>query len=183
MTKPSKRKWTDARIDIKNYQPNADDTFFFDNNIWIFITDPATDKDKVKADIYTAFLDKVLRSQAKICTSSLLLSEYFNVVLRRDFAFFNHDNSKNFKRDYRGTERCKETMKKTIRKIKRQILRASEKIDDHFTAIGDDELFTDMERYDFNDKYFIELCLKENLVMVSDDGDMEHDTLTILSIR
>jgi predicted nucleic acid-binding protein len=172
------------RKDLRDYQP-SEELFFFDSNIWIFITGSIADVDKNKQNAYSGFFNKILRSNAKICISSLVLSEYFNVLLRKDFNLLKNSDPhkyKDFKKNYRNTERCKEVTKKVVRKIKKNLLATSVRIDDCFSEFAEPQLFSDIDTCDFNDNFFIQLCLKNNYIMVSDDRDMDHDDLTVLAL-
>ncbi|MBU4274091.1 MAG: hypothetical protein KJ893_05500 [Candidatus Omnitrophica bacterium] len=65
-------------IDISTYNPNGNDKFFFDANIWMYLFCPIGGYKKDTVTKYDGFLKKAIQVEASIFISSLVLSEFFN---------------------------------------------------------------------------------------------------------
>ncbi len=98
-----------ARHRITEYTPISSDRFFFDNNIWIYIFCPLGDHRSDLVNLYNDFFGKVLDAESTIFVSSLILSEYYNRYVRLDFNIWRGNEIRNFKNDYRPTDKFKET--------------------------------------------------------------------------
>ncbi|MDQ1769361.1 PIN domain-containing protein [Labilibaculum sp. A4] len=163
------------KIDITTYQPKSTDKFFFDNNVWMYIFYPMGNYNKLAIDKYSEFLGKVLDVGARIYVCSQILSEFYNSCLRLDFNLWKDEDSSRrksqFKRDFRPIERCKETSKILAMSIESQIVGASIRIDDSFSKIDIPNIMERVGELDYNDSYFVELCEKNDLTMVSHDRD------------
>ena len=70
-------------------------------------------EDKNKQKHYSSFLQSITTSRSTIFISSMILSEFSNRNLRMDFVLWKDDTGKHnadFKKDYVGTVRYKETV-------------------------------------------------------------------------
>ena len=160
-------------VDISTLQPTSMDVYFFDNNIWMYIFCPLGNYNKRRQNAYSSFLQSVNTVGATIFINSLILSEFTNRYLRMDFEQWkeqSRDNRLEFKRDYIGTNRYKNTVNEIKLHIQ-SIMRFCEKSSDNFNAIRLDNVLTHLSEIDFNDSYYIELMPKINAKFVSDDGD------------
>lgn len=172
-------------IQLKDFNPRSGDSFFFDNNIWMFLYCPIGNVDSSKQAKYSELLNRILASKATIWINSMVLSEFSNASLRLDFNLWRTEKGlpdAKFKEDYIPTERYKEAVDSISAQIK-QILRFTNKATDNFTAISLSGLFNSFRTIDFNDAYYIEFCKIMKVSFVTDDKDFfKVDTgLTIIT--
>lgn len=173
------------RINIESYIPKASDKFFFDNNIWMYLYCPIGSYNKYSVKIYSDFFDKILQSRATIFVSSLILSEFYNSYSRLDFNIWKNNEKKDYKKDFRPTQRYIETSEIIVNTIESRILGIAERIDDDFSSIQIDEINRKCNDLDFNDSYYIELSKKCACKIVTNDRDFLKisDNVDVLTIR
>lgn len=61
-------------IAVDSYQPQVNDKFFFDTNIWMYLYCPIGNYKKRIIQKYDGFLKRALQSKSSIFISSLVLS-------------------------------------------------------------------------------------------------------------
>jgi predicted nucleic acid-binding protein len=175
-------------INVKDYQPKSSDVFFFDNNIWMLLFCPLGNFRQSSQKAYSAFLRSIQTSRSTVFISSLVLSEFANASLKIDFDQWKEGTGNpkiNFKLDYVGSERYKETTKAIISSIK-NILKIAEKSPDDFNSLNLDNVLDDFELRDFNDNYYLELAISKNWKVVTDDSDFftyNHHSLKIFTFN
>lgn len=163
-----------AVLDITKYEPQPDDNFFLDTNVWISVFEPTGNARENAQSSYSSFLSKIFLANSKIHISSMVISEYINVLLRIDFNLWKDVNNSpyaDFKKDYRKTTRYKEKSSMIATTLMKQILPKCIKLNDNFNKIKLNALFENLSDSDFNDLYIIELAKNNNLKIVSDDRD------------
>lgn len=156
-----------------DYNPTFNDSFFFDNNIWMYLFCPLSNYNKSKQRAYSSFYQKIISRDATIFINSLVLSEFSNAYLRLDFELWKKETKNygaNFKMDYVGNKRYLETVNEIVANIQ-NILKFSEKSPDDFNAVNLDNITKSLENIDFNDSYYIELARMKNWFIVTDDSD------------
>ncbi|MBN8699010.1 MAG: hypothetical protein J0L54_05315 [Chitinophagales bacterium] len=163
-------------LKVGNYNIKAGDTFFFDNNIWMYIYCPLANfqKDKRQA-VYSKFYQYALSRKSHIYINTLVLSEFCNRYLRLDFDLCNKTGKpqyfSSFKKDYVGSHQ----FIKTVSEIKihlNNILKFSQRCSDEFNAINMDDVLALFQSIGFNDSYYTYQAKRKNWVVVSDDSDM-----------
>lgn len=164
-----------AKIDITNYKVLYTDTFFFDSNIWLLLFGTIVDFQKTFQRKYSAFLSLLIEKDKPIHVTTLIISEITNVLLRIDFNRWkerNHFYSKDFKRDFVGTQAYLDSVK-SISIIINKILTLPNviKINDDFHIMAMGQVLTDLEKMDFNDSVYTALCRVKNYKLVSNDAD------------
>jgi len=160
-------------IDITKYSPKSSDVFFFDNNIWMYLYCPLGNYQKDKQKYYSSFLRSIKTSRSTIFINSLVLSEFANRYLRLDFIQWKNTTSNNsidYKKDYVGTLRYKETVEEIKLQIN-QMMKICEKSSDNFNSIDLKNVLQHLTLIDFNDSYYIELAKGQNWKIVTDDKD------------
>lgn len=160
-------------IKIKDYYPTQQESFFFDNNIWMFLFSPIAQYQKEKQKTYSRFFEKALESGSTIFTSSLILSEFVNRNLRMAFDRWKEmtsNYSAQYKKDYIGCNDYKINIS-LIKKSVKKILASSEKISDNFRNINIDKIQSLLEIIDYNDSYILELASSQRFSIVTDDKD------------
>lgn len=161
-------------IDIRTYTPTENDKLFFDTNIWMQLFCPIGKYNDKIVNIYNNFFLRAISSKAKLFTSSMIISEFFNSYSKIEFsekATNFPEKYKNYKADFRNTEEFTELSSNIIELIQKKILKFSSKIDDNFQDINLDEVFGNKENFDFNDSYFLKLCEKNDFSIVTNDKD------------
>lgn len=173
--------------DIRNYQVSPMDSFFFDNNIWVFLFAPIASSNERKQNAYASFLSRVQSANAMIFTTSMVISEFANFCLRLSFRQWKDREPRgevDYKRDYIPTQDYKEAAEDVKDSIK-EILKISERRPDDYNAINLDKILSNIHVADFNDNYYAELCTKNNLKIVTDDKDfakLDNKYLEVISL-
>ena len=161
-------------LDITTYEPLPDDNFFFDTNVWISVFEPTGNARQRAQSAYSSFLSKIFLAKSKIHISSMVISEYINVLLRMDFNLWKDKEGKqhlDFKKDYRKTKRSKDKSAMITTTLKTKILPQCTRLNDNFNKIKINDLLKNLLDSDFNDLYIIEMARNDNLKIVSDDKD------------
>jgi predicted nucleic acid-binding protein len=159
------------KININTYHPKNTDKFFFDNNVWMYLYCPLGNHNQASQKKYSDFFGKVLKSEATIYVSSMLLSEFYNSYSRLDFNIWRNGEAKDYKKHYRPTERFKETSEIILMTIESRILGVSQRLDDDFKNMSIEDINNKCLELDFNDSYYVELIKKNNCIMVTNDRD------------
>lgn len=162
---------------IQNHTPKSDEHYLFDTNIWLFLFCPIANHKSFVVDKYSRFYFKILKSDAKIYTTTLILSEFINRYLRIDCTI-NEIAAKDFKKTYRPSAECTNTLKLIEDTVKRKILPNVVCLDDEMTKISFDDVFRDCFSSDFTDSYFANLIRGKDISILTDDGDFSYYSLT-----
>lgn len=160
---------------LKDYSPKYNQTFFFDNNIWMFLFSPIANFEKHKQKNISSFLGLLKSTNCDIALNSLILSEFSNANLRLDFKLWK-DETKNYSADYKSdylTSSRFDNTQAVIESCINQILKLSEKISDNFNSIDLDKILKNFKSIDFNDSYYLELCQKNSWIFITDDSDFK----------
>lgn len=170
----------------KDYSIKAGQTFFIDNNVWMFVFCPIGGYNAKQQASASKFIEYIVQRGNNIAVNSLVLSEFSNAYLRLDFNLWKNETKNygaDFKRDYFNTERAS-SLRGTIKlTIKNQILKISQRFSDSFNATNLDLVFAAYKTIDFNDSVIYHECLRNNWVLVTNDGDFEQlDSLNIVKI-
>lgn len=168
-------------FDVTTYEPQASDILFFDANIWFLLFAPIGSYRKKDVDKYSDFLAKVFKNKSTIVVSSQILSELFNTHTRSEFK---KSKYKNFKKDFKPTRKYKDSINFMKSVIQSKILKYAKAINDDFNTINLTKLFKDLEKHDFNDKYYAELAKKNNFKIVTHDKDFKQfgNEITIITV-
>lgn len=171
-------------IKIQDFTPKYNQMFFFDNNIWMFLFSPIGNYEKNKQSSISNFLRLLKTSNCDIVLNSLIISEFSNANLRLDFNLWKNETknySADYKKDYLTSSRYKNT-EEVIESCINQILKLSERFSDNFNSINIENVLMNFKTIDFNDAYYLELCVQNNWFFVSDDGDFQkvNHSVTIL---
>ena len=162
---------------IQNYQPRQEESFLFDTNIWMYLFCPLGNYKARIIQNYSNFLKRIIIANSTISLPSIIVSEFFNAYLRLEFNILKTmepDIFVDFKKDYRGTNRYKETIENIARIIKNNILRMAVKINDEFAIMEMNDLFRNISDHDYNDKFLIQLAERDGLKIVTNDADFSY---------
>lgn len=169
---------------INSHSIKSNNSYFFDNNIWMFLFCPIGNTNAKKQQILSNFLSDLLSRNCSIIVNSLILSEFSNASLRLDFDIYKQEVNilSSFKKDYFKTERCKNTRAAISSAIK-QIEKVSDKYNDQYNSIDLDLVLNYYNNFlDFNDCYFMHICEKNNWFFVTDDKDFDIFNSTQINI-
>lgn len=160
-------------LDINFYQPKSTEKFFFDANIWMFLLCPLGNYQPHIISKYDNFLKKIRKEKAPLFVSSLVLSEFFNAYVRLEFELWKKKDCNNEKyREFKKTQIYKELVSEASYVIKYTMLKIAGRVDDKFRDIDIEELFVEIENSDLNDNYHLDLALMEQMIFVTDDGNI-----------
>ena len=126
------------------------DSYFFDTNIWLLLYGTVADFQKSEQSKYSKLFSNIIEKNKPIYITSLVCSEFSNVLLRRDFNLWKEKNSfydKNFKKDFVGTD----IYKKSVYSIKIQMNKILSlpnliKIGDSFHILNFDNIFKNFNK-------------------------------------
>ena len=162
------------KIYINSYEPKEGDKIFIDTNIWLYLFCPIGQYKPNLINTYTRFYLKLLKNKCKIYTSTMILSEFFNVYTRLDFKLRkieNPDIYKDYKNDFRNTDVFDSLSKEICEIINSKILKYSIKLNDNFNTIDINSILSSDKNFDFNDKYFAKLCEDNDIKILTNDKD------------
>jgi hypothetical protein len=186
---PSKKQFVMAQVlDLKSYTPQFTDSFFFDNNIWMYLYCPIGNYMKEsKQKVYSRFYQNLIKNNRTIWINSLILSEFANAFLRLEFDLWKKKPENAGKRDYKRDFIPTQDYKQTVGMVKiqiRNILKTASRTHDEFNSVSIENIFNEFGKCDFNDSYYLELARIQNLKIVTDDADFYKDNrldVTILT--
>ena len=164
--------------------PNS--AYFFDTNVWLFIYGPVAGTDKRKQAVYSRLLKDIISHKATIFVSSLVLSEYINVVLHIGFKQWKRTSGNinaHFKHDYRVTADYLDRLNEAVLQVK-EILKVCQRRPDDFHIVNIDKILSSMnQNADYNDAYYLHDCETIGMKLVSDDADMQEmqGTITLIT--
>lgn len=158
----------------KDYRITSSDTFFFDNNIWMFLYSPIGNYSINKQRDYGNLLDYIRNRERPIFINSLVLSEFSNACLRKEFEIWKELNKKysaSYKDDFLKSDKYKDVIISIQASIK-AILSVATTGNDNYNAIDINQVFAEMDKCDFNDAYYLKYCSLQKYIMVTDDADL-----------
>ncbi len=152
----------------------------FDTNVWLRVDGIHVDTTDQRSKAYTWLYKKILEKSHPIYLPQVVLSEYVNVTLaaladddgwerRRDGKIHQQANYKNWIEDvayYLG-----------------HVSKGARPIDDNFCQVNAAQCIEMCQKQsiDFNDVLIAEICRRNDLILVSDDGDLSEQDITIVS--
>lgn len=177
---------TNNIFQAKNFDVKSNQSFFFDNNIWMFLYCPIANFNEAKQQSISNLFEKILSRNSVIIINSLIISEFCNAYLRLDFNLWKEEiqnPTANFKNDYFSTKRAVDTRKVIANTVNNRMLKISERHPDSFNAINFDTIFKTYELIDYNDAIIYNQCKNNKWILVSDDADFsKFEDITIIRI-
>lgn len=159
---------------LRNFEIKTNQSFFFDNNIWMYLFCPIGDYNRKKQESVSKLFENIIDRNNSIIINGLILSEFSNAYLRLDFKLWKEEKQlplANFKNDYFHSERAKETRQIISSIIRSKILKFSDKHPDSFNALNFDEILSYYEILDYNDAIIYYECKNKKWILVSEDSD------------
>lgn len=172
------------KIHINDFVMNKEDTYFFDTNIWLYLYVGIGNMSQHKVDKYSELLSEIIEGKAQIVTTSLQISEfinaYFQIEYRAELEMLGKSRTEySYKQEYRKSESFFKTVKVMRKIVSNKILKYAKKFDDNFSELEISEVLPDDKEFDFNDEYFLYICEKNSITMVSHDRDMLSSTRNV----
>lgn len=158
-----------------NYRVSYTDNFFFDTNVWLLLYGTIADFQRRDQRVYSNFLGDLLGRGNSIYITSMVISEFANVILRKDFKQWCLTNAyvdMDFKKDFVGSVQYKSTVQVVSNLISRILaLPGILKISDEFSNININSILARFKNIDFNDAYIVEISELRDYIIVTNDKD------------
>ena len=172
---------------IDHYEVSANEEYFFDTNVWMFLFVPLSGSKSYKQKMYSRLLRDIQSRGAWIWINSLVVAEYINAVLRLYFKLWMSRNglkNADFKRDYRPTPDYQYSLCDVKAQVK-AILSICHRKSDNFHSLSIGEIIDNMgNSCDFGDSMIADLCLSNKSIrLVTDDTDIvnSHQPFNVLT--
>ena len=178
-----------ATIRLNDYKIGFTDQFFFDTNVWLLLYGSLAGFQQKDQAQYSKFLEELITHDKPIFLTSMILSEFSNVILRKNFNQWVDNNNlvnQNFKVDFVPTTEYKtsvESISIAINKILK--LPNITKTGDNFNAVDFNFILENFKLIDFNDSYIAALALLNDYKVVTNDADFQHidAKITVVTTR
>lgn len=166
-----------ATIKLNGYQVKMTDQFFFDTNVWLLLFGTVSNYQRNDQASYSSLLKELILRNKPIYITSMVISEFANVLLRHDFKQWsttNGFNNQDFKRDFVGTNDYLNSVV-TIKQLILSILSIPNliKVSDSFHNIDTDIILNNFGNVDFNDSYITQLATQNGYKIVTNDRDFQ----------
>jgi predicted nucleic acid-binding protein len=166
-----------ATINLTGYQIKMSDQFFFDTNVWLLLFGTVANYQKADQASYSNLLQDLIRRDKPIYITSMILSEFANVLLRHDFKQWVTTNgliNQDFKRDFVGTIDYQNSVL-TIKQLISSILNIPNivKVSDSFHNTDTTTILGNFGIVDFNDSYITQLSNLNSYKVVTNDRDFQ----------
>ena len=174
--------------DIANYQFSATDRLLLDTNVWFLLYGPQKPQPSNKVAAYSKALSNMLEYKSKIYINILIVSEFINTYARRQHSLHRRgldadtDRIKKDFKTYRKSTDFKPIANDSALAIKK-MLKHCIRISDNFEALALERIVDEFSKgdADFNDQILADLCQREGLTLVTDDGDFKAHKVNILT--
>lgn len=161
----------------RDFDLKTNQCFLFDTNIWMFLFCPIGNYKERKQQTVSKFFERVLSTHnAQIVITGAIVSEFANAFLRLDFKIWKEKEKQyraDFKRDYFGTQRCKDTRETIAHILRSKIFPFCERYPDSFNALDMEAILRLYKIVDYNDALFYHMCKEKGWIFVSDDTDFD----------
>lgn len=150
------------------YQFTSSDEIFIDTNVWLYLFNPYTKSDYG----YSAIIQKIIDSGAKIYITEQVLSEFSNRIVRLSFNRYKDErqNKKiSYKKKFRNTLEYLNAYHYAMNSIVEDILPLS-----NILQVSQEDLLeccSACKMLDFNDNIYLSLAKKNNLSILTHDND------------
>ena len=168
---------------IRDFRVTSGDSFFFDNNVWMFLFSQISGAKAYQQREYGRLLRDIQSAGAAIFINSLVVSEYINRSLRlnyslwRDKEFKSGNGKVDYKLNYRPTEEFDNAQRVAYEEMS-DILSISLRKPDDFNSLKIEDIMA-AKGMDFNDAYYANFCKHNWLILVTDDSDLQNTPLDV----
>lgn len=165
------------KVKTTDYKVTSKDVFFLDTNIWLYLYASIGKVNQNIVDEYSDLLSDILDENAKLVTTSMQISEFINAYFRIEYnaeleRLGKKSNVFQYKRDFRSSKTFQTLVSVIHKVISNKILKYTIKLDDDFSTLNIEEVLPANKEFDFNDEYFLYLCEKNKIKIVSHDKDI-----------
>jgi predicted nucleic acid-binding protein len=170
----------------KKFEPKSSHTYLLDNSVLLYAYAPIGNYGKVLQTDITNFLTNAKTVAASIAITSLVLSEFYNVVFKDSFQEWKEDkNNAEIQKGLNKTQVLKQLYRPskqfkidvdTINASIKQILKLSDLYNDEFNNIDIANILSGCDHLDYNDSYFIELANRKQWHICTRDNDIIKST-------
>lgn len=171
--------------DVNQCVYSTGNEYLFDTNIWIHLFAPNVFESQTCTNVYTRMLNNIISNQCNIYTNNMIVSEIANKIAHDEFNLLTDDpdlKEMDYK-TFRETEHFEDTaflISTCIRKIAMISRLCDLDRTDNELLYEFADKFAD-GKYDFNDMVFTEICKKNNLTLVTHDGDFKDCGVQIIT--
>jgi predicted nucleic acid-binding protein len=170
-------------IDAMQYQFSATDRVVFDANVLVSLFSGLEPPGSTPVRKYSRVLKEIRQAGAQMLLDVLVMSEFINVCVRkhRDLAIAQGAVWTSLK-DFRKSPQFS-PIANDIARTARQIVALCTRIDHPFSQWAIKDLLSDYAagQSDFNDQLVVELCRKENALLLTNDTDFTQGGITVLT--
>ena len=175
--------------DISTFQKQDDDVFLLDCNVLMYIYYTFGGYSNSIMNPYKTFFNNIATCPDCIIYPAVLISEFSNTYIQREYKRYLRTNSLSrkdfdFKKNYKKTNDYVTTINDISDIINNQIMTLPSSIikTDDFEQMNLKTLFKNQQTFDFNDRYYGELCKRNHIYIVTNDSDFEYiDNIKILT--
>lgn len=159
----------------KDFEPKQSHEYLIDNSVLLYPFAPIGNYNSKLQTKISSFLVTARSVGAGVHTTSLVLSEFYNKVLKDFFEEFKQKpenvGKTSLKKDYRPSKNYKSDVSALTSQVK-AILKICNRFPDDFNSVDIEAILKIASYIDFNDAYFIELANRKNWIIVTRDRDI-----------
>ncbi len=161
--------------DIESYSIEANDSFFLDANVWIYIFYSMGNHREEFTQKFSAFYEKIRENGNKVYINSLLLSELVNRLERLEYSRLTGDTrGSNFKWKFRDNPDYKSDLDSIRELISKKIVSNTISCCDKFETFDFKANYLEADNIDFNDAIHIKSAKSLDLKIVTNDKDFKN---------
>ena len=166
-------------LNVADYSFGPEDRFFLDTNVWLLTNGVQRPKKDSRVDTYSDALKRMLDAKSCIYVDVLVISEFINVRMAREKGRLEFSGTV---KKFRQHPEFREVMRDIVSDAKR-ILEICVRVNGDFANLDMPPLLKECSEgsSDFNDLVIADLCRKNDLKLVTDDGDFAGVDLPILT--
>jgi predicted nucleic acid-binding protein len=168
--------------EITSYPFSQADELLLDTNIWFLVFGPHKPGDK-RTQIYSRALANIMAAQSRIYIDAIVVSEFVNAYARLKHKI--RTSSRGVSIEFKQFRQTPDfvPIAQAIAADTRRILGCCSRIESEFSTISVDSVLDEFEKggADLNDLLVAELCKKNGLKLITDDGDFKITGLSVLT--
>jgi len=169
--------------DLSSYTFSSDEQILVDTNVWLYLFPAPCDIQHKFVQQYSSAFAKLVSAKALPVLDPMVLSEYLNRYIRIEW----RGNYKSLYPEYKDfrNSRCFQAAALDAEAFAKKILSFCQV---HSISASELNLVQALREFsvgdiDFNDAILIDICKKENLRLMTNDGDFQHGGIEILTIN
>ena len=158
---------------------SQNDRILIDANVLIYVYCPLNGRSyEGFISHYTDTLQKIGNAKSSVFVNSLIISEFINRWLRMDFS---RTGLNDFKRDYRPSDRYRNTIKLILRELAKFYKQFNvQNLNDNFSIINFQRKYIEFPQSDFNDILIAENAIANSCKILTQDKDFAQYPVEII---